>query len=228
MSSALSSAKNRRANQPPVIQQGKTSDFNQTRQPNQQQSNQQQSQQQSNQQQSNQTGSGQTMGLSLQQVIEIYGRRLNQLETLMNKSQSEQQIGSVIQPKSVQGTSSGPSLAQIQDLIDAKIRDYNDLLYSELQPLRKEIEFSKQVVSEADFSEFHSRCQMLAEEIFQIKDLVMKLQSFTMSVNKKLAEKVGILSNDIEEPEGGLTIPMFSEEEEEGEIGETYESEENA
>jgi preprotein translocase subunit SecD len=223
MSSALSSAKNRRANQPPVIQQGKTSDFTQTRQPN-QQPNQQQSQQQMNQK-----GEGQTMGLSLQQVIEIYGRRLNQLETFMNKTQSEQQIGSVIQPKSVQGTSSGPSLAQIQDLIDAKIHDYNDLLYSELQPLREGLEPSKEVVSEADFSEFHTRCQMLAEELFQIKDIVLKLQSFTMSVNKKLADKVGILGNDIEEPKGGLTIPMSSSSvDEECEINETEDDEDNA
>lgn len=196
MSSALSSAKNRRANQPPVILQGKTGDLPR------QLSQQQQQLQQPPQNQS-------VGGLSLQQVIEIYGRRLNQLETFMNKAQSQQDNSSVAQSKSVQsqGNSSGPSLAQIQDLIDAKIRDYNDLLYSEIQPLRDGLESTKGVVPEVDFSEFHSRCQMLAEEIYQIKDIVMKLQAFTMSVNQKLAEKTGLLQGDNEEPEGGLTIP---------------------
>lgn len=191
MSSALSSAKNRRANQPPVILQGKTVDNSQSKQPI--------------QQQVNQAGQvpGQSVGLSLQQVIEIYGRRLNQLETFMNKSQSQQPI----ETKTVQGTT-GPSLAQIQDLIDAKIRDYNDLLYNEIQPLREGLETSKSVVSEADFSEFHSRCEILAEEVYQIKDIVMKLQSFTMMVNEKLAKKTGILDEKSEEPEGGLTIPL--------------------
>ena len=158
---------------------------------------------------------GQTAGLSLQQVIEIYGLRLNQLETFMSKTQSQQQQGDTLgQPKTVQGTS-GPSLAQIQDLIEAKIRDYNDLLVGELQPLREGLETSKGIVSEADFSEFHTRCQMLAEEVYQIKDMVLKLQAYTMSVNQKLVEKAGILDNiGVKEPEGGLTIPLSSVEEE--------------
>jgi len=191
MSSAISSAKNRRANQPAVIPPSKT--VENTRQIN----------------PATQPGNlvpNQSAGLSLQQVIEIYGRRLNQLETFMNKTQS-QQLDTGIQPKNYQGNT-GPSLAQIQDLIDAKIRDYNDLMHNELQPLREGLESSRDVVSEADFSEFHSRCQMLAEEIFQIKDIVLKLQSFTMSVNEKLLKKTGVLNDNSVEPEGGLTIPI--------------------
>lgn len=204
MSSALSSAKNRRANNPPVIQPSKTPvdnrQLNQVPQP-----------QPLPQQQGVPPVGG---GLSLQQVIEIYGRRLNQLEAFMNKSQTQQaDLG--LQPKTIQATATGPSLSQIQDIVDAKIRDYNDLLVAELQPLRDGLESSKTaVVSEADFSEFHGRCQMLAEEIYQIKDLVLKLQSFTMSVNQKLVEKAGLIA-ETQEPEGGLTIPLPQIQEEE-------------
>lgn len=204
MSSALSSAKNRRANQPPVIQPGQ-----QLRQPPQQP-------QQQPQPQPSVGNSPPTAGLSLQQVIEIYGRRLNQLETFMAKTQSQQHIDQTPTFRNAVGGEPAPSLAQIQDLIHAKIRDYNDQLYSELQPLRDGLQqqSSASVVSEADFSEFHSRCQMLAEEIYQLKDTVLKLQEFTMTVNKQLLEKSGMLDTttiENDNPSNGLHIPENNE-----------------
>lgn len=200
MSSALSSAKNRRTNPQPVIPPGKNNEFQQ-----------QGSRQLPPSSNPPPVANNQVSGLSLQQVIEIYGRRLNQLEAFMTKSQSQQQVENVPPVRDALGNS-GASLAQIQELIHAKIRDYNDQLYTELQPLRDGLQQQAEkqtVVSEADFSEFHSRCQMLAEEIFQLKDTVLKLQEFTMSVNKQLLEKSGVLTanNESQTELQGLHIP---------------------
>jgi hypothetical protein len=59
---------------------------------------------------------------------------------------------------------------------------------------------SEETVTVSDFSdvidEFNSRFAMFAEEISEMKDIILKLQSYTMEVNKTLMEeRVRILSD---------------------------------
>ena len=57
-------------------------------------------------------------------------------------------------------------------------------------------------------SEYNSRFELLAEEIGNLKDIVLKLQSYTMEVNKTLMEeRINVLSDF-----SGKPMPDFSHE----------------
>jgi predicted metal-dependent hydrolase len=48
--------------------------------------------------------------------------------------------------------------------------------------------------------ELNERCELLAEEVINLKNIVLNLQSYTMEVNKTLMEeRVRILSDVVEE-----------------------------
>ena len=49
--------------------------------------------------------------------------------------------------------------------------------------------------------EFNDRYELLASEIQNIKDIVIKLQSFTMDVNKTLMEERIRVLSDVEPPD---------------------------
>ena len=49
--------------------------------------------------------------------------------------------------------------------------------------------------------EFNDRYELLASEIQNIKDIVIKLQSFTMEVNKTLMEERIRVLSDVEPPD---------------------------
>jgi hypothetical protein len=53
---------------------------------------------------------------------------------------------------------------------------------------------SPNAISSDLIEDYESRFQMLATEITEMKDIVLKLQTFTMEVNKKLLEKVNVSS----------------------------------
>jgi hypothetical protein len=53
--------------------------------------------------------------------------------------------------------------------------------------------------------EFNSKFEMLAQEVADLKDIVLKLQSYTMDVNKTLfEERIQVLSDMGENKEGGI------------------------
>jgi hypothetical protein len=53
--------------------------------------------------------------------------------------------------------------------------------------------------------EFNSKFEMLAQEVADLKDIVLKLQTFTMDVNKTLfEERIQVLSDMGENKEGGI------------------------
>jgi hypothetical protein len=53
--------------------------------------------------------------------------------------------------------------------------------------------------------EFNNRYELLASEIQSIKDIVLKLQSYTMEVNKTLMEERVRILSDVENP-SNITI----------------------
>ena len=49
--------------------------------------------------------------------------------------------------------------------------------------------------------EFDKRCELLAQEIIELKDIVLKLQTFTMDVNKMLLEERNHIIDELEKKE---------------------------
>jgi hypothetical protein len=115
------------------------------------------------------------VGLTLPQVIALVDKRLITLETFM-KEQKENPVQQ-IQPLVQQPSGNLQSLN-------------NDILKTEIENM-------------AD--EFNNRYELLASEIQEIKDIVLKLQSYTMEVNKTLMEERVRILSDVENPTN-LTI----------------------
>ena len=108
----------------------------------------------------------QPAGLTLPQVIALVDKRLITLESFM-KEQKENPV----QPQSVQQVQSSNNMQALE----------NEVLKTEIENMA---------------GEFNDRYELLASEIQNIKDIVLKLQSYTMEVNKTLMEeRVRILSD---------------------------------
>lgn len=106
-------------------------------------------------------------GLTLPQVIQVVDNRLIVLETFMKETKSN--MGS--QPKVTFADTQSSSSVQMD----------SPKMTTELQEI---------------IEEFDKRYDMLAEEIANIKDIVLNLQSYTMGVNRMLLEDRGITTDD--------------------------------
>ena len=106
-------------------------------------------------------------GMTLQQVIALIDSRLIKLETFMKESSSNKgSSGSV-------HFSSNAASSILGQSIDMESSNLPQIL-----------------------DEYNSRFMLLAEEIASLKDTLMKLQGYTMDVNKMLLEeRVNILSD---------------------------------
>jgi hypothetical protein len=93
------------------------------------------------------TPSNSTSGLTLQQVISLFDRRIVNLESFMKESTQK--------VKFQEDTSTESSVDNLPEIID----------------------------------EFNSRFELFAQEIGTIKDALLKLQTYTMEVNKTLLEE---------------------------------------
>ena len=70
-------------------------------------------------------------------------------------------------------------------------------------------------VIDEHISEFNTRSEMLANEIMQLKDIVLNLQNYTMSVNKMLLEeRIQILSDIPQESLSPSQVTLSSDQEE--------------
>jgi hypothetical protein len=117
--------------------------------------------------------------MSLQQVIGVFDRRLLKLEDYVMK-----------QIKKVPNT-------------DAKSHTNTDAASVNMD----EIAIFVQNMMVEHFTEFNHRYEILAEEIVNLKHIVMKLQSYTLDVNKALIEeRVQILSEVDSENTNSLRI----------------------
>ena len=116
-------------------------------------------------------------GLTLPQVISLIDRRLINLETFVNKQQSENEKNvSNNKTPETELISSAPAVDHTEDIVK---------LNENIHELA---------------NEFNARYDILANEILDIKNLLLKLQSFTMEVNKSLMdERIRILSDIHEE-----------------------------
>lgn len=123
-------------------------------------------------------------GLTLQQVIALVDIRLTKLEKFAKDTQENGMLpsgGAKSAVKIEQGAS-----ASADGSVEGGLTDLNEVL-----------------------DDFNNRFMMLATEISQLKDVVMKLQSYTMDVNKMLLEeRVNVLS-DLGEDTNVANKPMF-------------------
>jgi hypothetical protein len=110
-------------------------------------------------------------GLTLPQIISVVDKRLLVLETFMKET------------KEVNKTSQSPSVFVNSNNSSPESEGVSD------EGVPKEV-FNNII------SEYNQRFEILAVEINNIKDVILKLQSFTMDVNKMLVEeRINILTN---------------------------------
>jgi len=120
-------------------------------------------------------------GLTLPQVISVIDRRLINLETIVNKQQTE-----------------------IIKMVSNDTLGDNTLGHSEFVDHSNDIVKLNENINEIA-NELNTRYDILANEILDIKNMLLKLQSFTMEVNKTLMDertdfyKTTGLSNEINE-----------------------------
>lgn len=100
--------------------------------------------------------------VTLQQVIEIYGKRINTLETL-------------VQQVDVKKAGVGVTLSQVNDLMESKLKNVGGIATT-----------TDEMVKEWD-----ARFVLFAQELADLKDIVLHLQDYTMTVNKTLLNSLG-------------------------------------
>jgi len=101
---------------------------------------------------------------------------------------------------------SGLTLPQVIALVDTRLIKLEKFMKdtqetSNERPIERSVSFSDEANSQTtDLSqildEYNSRFMLIAEEMAQLKDTLMKLQTYTMDVNKMLLEeRVNVLSD---------------------------------
>lgn len=99
-------------------------------------------------------------GLTLPQVISLVDTRLIKLEQFMKET--------------IENNSSNTSSIEIRDSQSNVVESSDPTQLTDLNDI---------------LEEYNNRFVLLAEEIGQLKDIVLKLQSYTMDVNKMLVEE---------------------------------------
>jgi len=106
-------------------------------------------------------------GFTLQQVISVIDKRLVSLENNVDEINKRQSTDSSVHSNSV-GT---------QPFLPDEQADFN-----------KQVNENFQMIND-NLNEYDNRFEILANEIADIKTIVLKLQSYTMDVNKMLLEE---------------------------------------
>ena len=105
-------------------------------------------------------------------------------------------------PPPTQQGQNGLTLPQVISLVDARLVKLEKFMkeHSDM-PTENNVQVLSSSSSGAEISpelldEFQTRFDILAQEINQLKDIVLKLQSYTMDVNKQLLEERDLLQQD--------------------------------
>lgn len=135
-------------------------------------------------------------GLTLPQVIALVDTRLTTLETFMRETK-EQGLPSG-------QTNFGAASVQFADQIPIQTTDETGGVDGD----------NENTTLEAVLEDFNGRFITIANEIAELKDMVLKLQSYTMDVNKSLLEdRIRVLSNLGEQGDGQVfTMSSFDTE----------------
>jgi hypothetical protein len=126
--------------------------------------------------QENSSSNAPQSGFTLQQVISLIDARLVNLEknvTEINKKQSTEET-------SVQSSTINPATSAQLNKIQEHVTEQTEF--------NKQIQENFQTVNE-NMNEYDSRFEILVSEIAELKFIVLKLQTYTMDVNKMLLEE---------------------------------------
>jgi len=121
-----------------------------------------------------------------------------------------------IQNTQSQAPKGGLTLPQVITLVDKRLITLETFMkesqVSEPTATSNAVSVSEDAVNQlAD--EFNSKFEMLAQEVADLKDIVLKLQSFTMEVNKTLfEERIQVLSDMGENKEAGFDFHVSDDE----------------
>jgi len=112
---------------------------------------------------------------------------------------------SVPSPVPGQAQPQGFTLQQIISVIDSRLLNLEQFMKESKEGGAKHVHFEPAADDSEPFvdnsvnevlSEFSARFDMIAEEVASLKDIVLKLQTYTMDVNKTLLEeRINILSD---------------------------------
>jgi hypothetical protein len=101
-------------------------------------------------------------------------------------------------------TPGGLTLPQVIAVVDARLIKLETFMKETQQSSGKAVPAPINAYSspnvEMETSEFDEKFEVLANEIADLKDIVLKLQSYTMEVNKMLMEERIAVLSDIDEP----------------------------
>lgn len=90
----------------------------------------------------------------------------------------------------------GLTLPQVIAVVDQRLITLETFMQSQKSTENPELDNSNSEDFRALVEEYNSRFDIIADEIASMKDIILKLQSFTMEVNKKLVdERVQILTD---------------------------------
>ena len=125
----------------------------------------------------------------------------NPQQQMQQQQMQSQQMQQQQQQQKPMGT--GLTLPQVISVIDSRLINLENFV-KEQQNNPKSMEFQQPNLDSLPSSDFvdevQTRFDILAREISDLKDVILKLQSFTMDVNKTLLEeRINILS-DLNEP----------------------------
>jgi len=117
-----------------------------------------------------------------------------------------------VQNSQSQPPKSGLTLPQVISLVDKRLITLETFMRESQNGVSTSVSASTSAstsVSEDAVNqladEFNSKFEMLAQEVADLKDIVLKLQSYTMDVNKTLfEERIQVLSDMGENKEGGI------------------------
>ena len=102
-------------------------------------------------------------------------------------------------PQSIPSKPSGLTLPQVIALVDNRLLTLESFMKEQTANVQPQSAISTEVIKqevEMVVEEFNNRYELLATEIQSIKDIVLKLQSYTMEVNRTLMEeRVRVLSD---------------------------------
>jgi hypothetical protein len=173
-------------------------------------------------------GNGQ---LTLAQIIDVYGRRILQLEKQVLEINPVSVSRGSVDPASlaklvseiVESKLAGSKFTETKS-VDSKPAESEESIDSKIDARLKEFAL-KEIVPIVE--ELNARNEVLAREIVELKDLLLNLQSFTMTTHKKILDIAlepfeGIGSNEVGTTHGDNILDDVQEGVEENEVDEEH------
>ena len=95
----------------------------------------------------------------------------------------------------------GLTLPQVITLVNKRLTTLETFMRDQQQRPGQQQQQQQQSVEDQIVDEMNAKFEMLAGEVEALKDIVLKLQTYTMEVNKTLyEERIQMLSSDVKAP----------------------------